>query len=673
MTFPAPQPPGVAALESILLADVSPAIGVDATGVLVFANAAAAALLGPDDPPPVGQRLDELLEAVAPTDRPEVALTDPPLALAGAPAIRYGFLRAPVSSAAGQDPVAADLVAQLRRALHGSERRLEEVLEALSDAVTIRDRHHRFVYANRAALEHLGFASWEELRATSPDQVMADYIVLGEDRRPISMNDLPSVRLLQGKPAEPLVIETVHRATGQHRWDLLKSAALRDAGGEVEATLMIIEDITERRRLEQQASFLARASGVLASSLDYEQTLRNVAQLAVPGLADWCAVDLVNERGGRRTVAVAHVDPDRLKLAEELRAYEPERLDPEQGLGQLFRDGQPQLYPRIPDEMIEAAAVDARHLELLRQVGFFSAMLVPIRSGEQILGAMTLVNSESGRPLDEFDLATAQQAADRAAVAIENARLYSERSEIAQTLQRSLLPERLPEVPGFALASLYLPAVDSTEVGGDFYDVWETSDGWMLTVGDVTGKGVAAAALTGLVRHTLRVASELEASPARLLAWVDWALKKQPEMSLCTALCLRLRGDEATLAVGGHPLPLLIANGAIQPVGTNGPLLGGFTGVGWSDHTLRLGAGSTLVAYTDGVTDALGVDGTRFGQARLRDSLAGGGGRGDAADLVADLRRDLERFQPGGRADDTAVLALHRRTARSPVAVLDAA
>jgi serine phosphatase RsbU (regulator of sigma subunit) len=336
----------------------------------------------------------------------------------------------------------------------------------------------------------------------------------------------------------------------------------------------------------------------------------------------------------------------------------------------VLATGESLLFSEIADEMLVAGAIDARHLELLRQVGFSAAMIVPINLGDRTLGAMTLVSAESKRPLDAFDLGTARQAAARVAVAIENARLYSERSLIAHTLQQSLLPEQLPDVPGYDLASIYIPAVASTEVGGDFYDVWESSDGWMIAVGDVTGKGINAAALTGVVRHTLRVAAEFQSSPGQLLAWVDWALKKQHEMSLCTALCLRLRGDIATLAIGGHPLPLLISDDGVTPVGANGPLLGGFDNVGWKDSVVTLAPGSTLVAYTDGVTDAIGDDGTRFGLTRLRASLTGRSQR-TAQEIVRELRSDLELFQPTGRADDTAVLALHRRSLspdRSPAA-----
>ncbi len=555
------------------------------------------------------------------------------------------------------------LVEELRQALQGSERRFDAIVGSLSDPVTIRDREHRFLYANSAAIAHLGFESWEQLHETPPAAIMSEYVVQGEDGREIAMRDIPSVRILRGEEAEPLLIRTVNRETGVQRWNLLKAAPLLDENGAVEATITIIEDVTEQKRSALRSSFLAEAGAVLASSLDYEQTLRNVAQLAVPGVADWCAVDLLDADGDRRTVAMAHVDPARLGLAEEIRGYMPERLDPEQGMGRVFSLGEAVHYREITEEMLVQAAVDDRHLELLRAVGFRSALIVPMRLGERILGAMTLVSAESVRMLDEFDLELAEQVGARAAVAIENSRLYSERSSIALTLQQSLLPERLPEIPGYELSSLYLPVIEASMVGGDFYDVWQVGDSWMMIIGDVTGKGIQAAALTALVRHTMRTASEFQSSPAGLLAIVDGTLKKRAALSLCTALCLRLTDDELTLAIGGHPWPLHITPEGVREVGEHGPLLGAFADAHWQDRTLAIEPGSTLVMYTDGITDARDAHGGRFGLPRLCATLEELRER-SAAEIPQELTLRLDEFQSAAHADDTAALVLRRLASR---------
>ena len=198
-------------------------------------------------------------------------------------------------------------------------------------------------------------------------------------------------------------------------------------------------------------------------------------------------------------------------------------------------------------------------------------------------------------------------------------------------------------------------------VGGDFYEIWPVEDSWMIVIGDVTGKGVEAAALTALARHTLRTASEFRSSPAELLALLDRTLKQRPSLSVCTALCMRLQASRVELAAGGHPLPLLLVGQDVQEVGDPGPLLGAFADVSWLEHSLELEPGNALVLYTDGVTDGLGDGRERFGIERLRTALGELAGAG-AEELIAGLASRLGSFQLGPAADDTAVVAL-RRTA----------
>ena len=166
------------------------------------------------------------------------------------------------------------------------------------------------------------------------------------------MDRVPSVRLLAGEPAEPLVMRTINRSTGELRWQLLKAAPLHDEDGQPVAAVTIIEDVTRERIAELRDRFLARATETLMSSLDYEETLRNVAWLAVPEIADWCAVELVDDRGSRQRVAVAHRDPAKLDLAEGCGRFEPEELDPDRGVGRILRTGASELYQDVPDEAL---------------------------------------------------------------------------------------------------------------------------------------------------------------------------------------------------------------------------------------------------------------------------------------------------------------------------------
>ncbi|HXW58580.1 MAG TPA: SpoIIE family protein phosphatase, partial [Solirubrobacteraceae bacterium] len=456
-------------------------------------------------------------------------------------------------------------------------------LDALAEAVTIRAPDDQLIYANRAALRRLGLGSLRELREADPRALMEEYETTDERGRAIAMDDLPSVRLLRGEEPEPLMLRSINRRTGQELWSLLKTASVRGDDGSVEAAVTVIEDVTAAKRAALRTEYMARVSELLASSLDHEQTLRNVAALAVPQIADWCAVDLFDEEGRREHVAVAHADPDKAAMADELRARFPTELDPARGLGHVRSTRRPLLAAEISDDMLVAAAVDPEQLRLLRAVGMRSVLIVPMLIRGEAIGALTLVSAESRRTFDDDDVRFAEQIAERAARAVENSRRYTERTEVARTLQRSLLPEALPNIPGWEISALYRPAGHGNEVGGDFYDFWEIGASWLVMIGDVTGKGVGAAAVTSLVRHTARTASEFDDRPGRVLAHVDTALRRSSSLSVCTAICLRIAQDEQTLAVGGHPLPLCLGAAGVREIGSPGTLLGAFDALSVSE------------------------------------------------------------------------------------------
>jgi PAS domain S-box-containing protein len=558
----------------------------------------------------------------------------------------------------------AQLLGALEAQLRGRDPGFGEILDALAEAVTIRDPHNHILYANRAALRQMGFSSLAEMQRTPPQAIFADYLVHDEHGEELTMEQMPSVRLHAGKPAEPLVLRTIHRTTGELRWELLKASPIHDLDGRLIATVMIIEDITRARLAELRDRFMANASETLMSSLDYQETLRNVAWLAVPEIADWCAVELVDERGARQQIVVAHRDPAKLELAKRLRGFEPEELRADRGVGRVLRTGTSEIYQDLSDEVLVQAAVNQEHLDLLRSVGFRSVILAPLTVGGHAFGVMTLVNAESMRRFDEEDREFAEHVAARAAIAVENARLATARHQTAHTLQRSLLPDAVPEIEGWHVATLYRAAraAAEVEVGGDFYDFFRTDDGWLVLLGDVTGKGVEAAALTSLVRHGGRFLSRYERSPGRILAGLNDALREQPGLWLCTALCARLRPGEVVIASAGHPPALVIRDdGRVREIGGVGPILGAWTGEDSIDRAVRIGVDETLFVYTDGVIDTQGEH-ERFGVPRLKRALRDTAGR-PPNELLSHLDAALERFQIGAQADDTAALALRPASA----------
>jgi PAS domain S-box-containing protein len=501
--------------------------------------------------------------------------------------------------------------ARLYSSLRETRDDLGAILEGVADAVTAQAPDGALVYANDAAVRLLGLASAEEMLAKAPGALRADYEMESEDGAPLTFEDLPGRRALRGERPPPMTVRYRFRGAASDRWSRIQSTPVLDAAGDVRLAINVIEDVTELQRAELGQRFLAEASRVLAGSLDVQETLSAVAHLAVPEIADWCAVDLAN-RDDIERVAVAHVDPGRVELAREMQRRYPPDPHTNTGVYGVLRHGIAELYPEITDEMLVAGARDPEHLETVRSVGLRSAMLVPMQVRDRVLGVISFVSAESGRRFDEHDLQLAEDLALRAATAVENARLYETATSIAATLQSSLLPPVLPEIPAIEIAAAYRPAGAGLEVGGDFYDVFNTADDhWYAVVGDVCGKGAEAAAVTALARYTVRAAAVHRRSPSAILRWLNDAMVQQSDddRRFCTIACAHLdlgrSPARVTVACGGHPLPLMVrADGTSEMVGVPGTLLGLVDDPVLQDAGAELRAGDTLVLYTDGLTEA---------------------------------------------------------------------
>lgn len=445
------------------------------------------------------------------------------------------------------------------------------------------------------------------------------------------------------------------RDDGEAFWLLTKATLYRDASG-ARLAINVIEDVTDSKDAELRERFLAEAGQLLASSLDDEQTLERVARMVVPRLADWCGVDMLDEQGDLQQVAVAHVDLAKVELAHHMRERYPLDLDAPTGVPAILRGGPAELYAEIPDELLVEAAVDEEHLRVIREVGLKSAMAVPMRIGDVTLGALSLVSAESGRRFDEADLLFANDLALRAATAVQNARLFQEQQRVARTLQASLLPDRLPDLPGWEIHAAYHAGERGSAVGGDFYDVIPVDAGHLIVLGDVTGKGVEAAALTSLVRHSVWMAARFDPRPARVLSLINEVLREQTRLSLVTVVCALLEEVRLTVASAGHPLPLRrSADGVAQPLGEHGVLLGVDEAEAWTEVAVSVEPGDTLLFYTDGVTETPG-SAERFGEDRLLEAV-GRAAPGSSA-LVAEIERALRDFQAGTAVDDRAMLAM---------------
>ena len=322
----------------------------------------------------------------------------------------------------------------MERALRSSELQLRSLFENARDAIGI-SVEGRIAFVNPAYASLLGYASPSEMVGIS----VFDSVAPSDRERLAAM-----ARQRGSGEAAPFLYEYRGlRKDGAER-DFENYVSVYEQDNKVH-TVVTTRDITARKQREVARQFLTEASEVLASSLDYEQTLQQVADLAVPQIADWCGVDMPDEDGSIRQLAVAHVDPEKVKWGHELRRlYPPDPKEP-QGLPHVLRTGRAEIYADIPDELLVAGARDARHLEMMRQIGLDSLMIVPMIARGRILGAITFVaTDESGHHYSEEDLPLAEGLAARAALAIDNARLYraaqeelAERRRVQDALQAS--------------------------------------------------------------------------------------------------------------------------------------------------------------------------------------------------------------------------------------------
>ncbi|KOT87970.1 SpoIIE family protein phosphatase [Streptomyces rimosus] len=431
--------------------------------------------------------------------------------------------------------------------------------------------------------------------------------------------------------------------------------------------------LTELERLRRGSlSFLVEASDLLAGTLDRDQTLALMAQMTVPTLATWCAVYTVADQASEPELSyVLHEDEDRIDGLKSL----------------LMKVDPPEPVP-TPGARLWNAPTDAAHdaalRTSLRSLGLGDSarpskgpgaslatasavggetVVLPLVARNRVIGMLTL-----GKPSEEHFrqeiLELAEDLSRRAALALDNARLYSERTAISQSLQRSLLPPELPEVPGVEVEVIYRAAGEGNEVGGDFYDVFPIRDGaYGFAIGDVCGTGPEAAAVTGLARHALRLlAREGFGGPAVLERLNAAILDEGARSRFLTLLYGELwpqRDGSAVLKVvcAGHPLPLrLRQDGTVEPAAEPQPLLGVMDDLELYEQTITLDPGDVLLCVTDGVTERR--EGTRMlGDDGLTDVLTTCTGL-TAGAVAARILRAVERFAAEPASDDMAILAM---------------
>ena len=571
-------------------------------------------------------------------------------------------------------------------------RRIEEILRESEERFRATFEHAavgtaqvgidgRWLRVNRRMCEIVGYSQEELFKLTFQDITHPNDLEEDLER---------TQRVLAGELDTYTIEKRYVKKDDSEVWVNLTVSLVRDHSGEPGYFIAVVENISERKKAEeerdmllgreqlaraeavaarQRLALLAAAGPTLSTSLDYEETLEGITRLVVPELADWCLLDIVEEDGRVNQLAAAHADPEKEELLQKLLKHRRFGESDPGSVAEVLRTGRSLLIAELPDHGLRNRALSAEHLEILRELEPRSEMSVPLLARGRILGAVTLVLSRSERRYDQEDLLLAENLAYRCALAVDNARLYRDRSEIARILQRSLLPPHLPKIPGVEIGAEYLPVGEANEVGGDFYDLIDTvEDGWVCVIGDARGKGAEAAAVTALVRYTIRAITLKDDRPSEVLAALNEAMLQQlPEDRFCTVACVRLEPEDGSPGVGvdvsraGHPPPLVVrADGSVEEVGCSGRVLGVFPDAELQDTPLRLMPGEALVLYTDGVTEARSPDGEFFGEDRLRDLLRSCAGC-DAGAFARRIKSVVLEFQEGFPRDDLAILVLRVR------------
>lgn len=427
---------------------------------------------------------------------------------------------------------------------------------------------------------------------------------------------------------------------------------------------LVVVLLLQARRSQRRFEILGAVATASESADSLESTFEKLCDILVPEVADFCMIDLI-EDGQPRRVAVRAAPGGSDGVERGLMERKPSL--PERMVRGEDGSLEPRLYDRVSEsDLRELAHDEGKDLEFLRGLGMRSAVTLALQARGRVKGTLTLGVAWSGRRYTRDDVRFAWILSGRVALTLDNSGLFADlelaeaaRAEIAETLQRGLMPPPLPHIPGWSLAAMYRPAGAENEVGGDFYDAFPVADGWMLVIGDVTGRGARAASITALARYTLRTAAALTDDPQIALATLNRALLARQDTSLCSVAALTLSDDPSQpvrMAVAGHLPPLLVDGDEVHEAAESDQVLGAFAEGEWRISESQIEPGQQLVMTTDGIVEAEGEEG-RFGEQRLRAGLAGAG---NPAGAVQGLESALRAFTAGTLDDDVAILALAR-------------
>jgi serine phosphatase RsbU (regulator of sigma subunit)/ketosteroid isomerase-like protein len=416
------------------------------------------------------------------------------------------------------------------------------------------------------------------------------------------------------------------------------------------------------RRMNRRFQILDDIAHVVDAGGSLEETLAAISDILVPELGDFCAIDLIED--GRVKRAVARASGPNAEKSEAGLANRTPALQERMASAATQARVEPRFFEYVDDADLREVSAEEEDFQFLKTLRIRSGVTVELRARGRLTGLLTIGVGHSERRFTQADVRFVSVLAGRVALALDNAGLFSdlarserERSEIAETLQRGLLPPPLPHIPGWSVAATYRPAGAENEIGGDFYDAFRIAGGWMVVIGDVTGRGAKAAAVTAHARYTLRTAAAITGDPVIALRTLNRELLARSGTALCSVAAMTMSEDSADpvrLAVAGHPPPLLIDGDSVGEACRPAPVLGAFPDETWTMEATAVGRDQQLVVVTDGVTDAGGSEG-RFGEERLRAVLAGVHSPALGAQRIEGA---LHEFTGGELDDDAAIIAI---------------
>jgi PAS domain S-box-containing protein len=501
----------------------------------------------------------------------------------------------------------------------------------------------RIAWVNRRFIDVTGRDV--SLESTVDDQHLGEFIHPDD----LALADAWRDAFLRGEPYEyEFRLKT---RDGTYRWYLANATPFRNASGEIEAWYGVGTDIDERRRQADLMAFLAEMGDVLNAARGVDYALTRAAHLAVPRIADWCAVYVRQPDGFFRPAVIHHSDPALVDLANDLVRTYPFSVETQR---RLIASRASIFLPAISEESIRSGAVDSRHADWLLTLDLASAIVAPLIVNDEVTGMLHLVRGHRSPPFVRADVDFADAFSSRIAMALDNAIVYERQRDIAATFQSAALPPVLPEIDGVTLGRAYRSGDDALTVGGDWYDAVRLNDGSLLfSIGDVAGSGIHAAVLMASMRQAIRVAGLQGLEPGQILAAANAALVAENGERFVTAFVGRLSpgGDQLAYASAGHPAPLVRESGRLQALATGDPPLGVWTGT-FKTRTRTLATPWLLVAFTDGL-----IERTRNileGEALL-EQIVGDDGIMHAFDPAAYLQA---RLLGGTIRDDTAIFTI---------------